>query len=67
MNKPIKQPHFLHDDTNSYKSKGGWEIGQSGDRTLKMTVSEEWTYGINVFFYVDTDEQNLKFKQNVFG
>ena len=24
--------------------------GQSGDRTLKVTVSEEWTAGINWFF-----------------
>ena len=39
---------------------------QSGDRTLKMTVSEEWTYGMNLFFYVDADEQNLKFNLNVF-
>ena len=40
-------------------------FGQSGDGTLKLTLSEEWTDGINCFFLlVDTDSQKLKVDQN---
>ena len=35
-------------------------FGQSGDGTLKLTVSEEWTDGITDFFHVDKDSQKLK-------
>ena len=38
--------------------------GQSGDGTLKLTVSEEWTNGITDFSNFDTDSQNLKANQN---
>ena len=38
--------------------------GQSGDGTLKPTVSEEWTNGITDFSNFDTDSQNLKANQN---
>ena len=41
--------------------------GQSGDGTLKLTVSEEWTDGITDFLYVYTDLQKLKADQNVLG
>ena len=34
--------------------------GQSGDRTLKLTVSQEWTDGITDFVNVDTDSQKIK-------
>ena len=46
QNKSIKQPHFLHVDTNSQKSKVGRlgvvkkRYGQSGLWTLKLTVSQ---------------------------
>ena len=51
---------FLHAGTNSHKLKGDWNLlgwnivkngcGQSSDGTLKLSVSEEWTDGINWFF-----------------
>ena len=41
--------------------------GQSGDGTLKLTVSEEWTDRIPGFLHVDTDSQKLKDDQNFFG
>ena len=52
---------FSHAGTNSHKVKGDlkniWSkhgqksgCGQSGDGTLKLAVSEEWTDGINWFF-----------------
>ena len=51
---------FLHAGANSHKLKGDWKslgwawsidgFGQSGDKTLKFTVSEDWTDGINWFF-----------------
>ena len=39
---------------------------QACDGTLKLTVSEEWTDGINWFLHVDTDSQKLKADQNFF-
>ena len=33
---------------------------QSGDGTLKLTVSEEWTGGITNFLHVGTDSKKLK-------
>ena len=39
---------------------------QSCDGTLKLTVSEEWTDGINWFLHVDTDSQKLKADQTFF-
>ena len=41
--------------------------GQSGDGTLKLTVSEKWTDGITDFLHVDTDSQKLKADQIFFG
>ena len=51
QNKLMKQPHFWHAGTNSHNLKEddhlwglAWsknECGQSGDGTLKLTVSEE--------------------------
>ena len=41
--------------------------GQSGDGTLKLTVSEEWADRITDFLYVYTDLQKLKADQNVLG
>ena len=38
--------------------------GQSGDRTLKLTVSERWT---DDFLHVNTDSQKLKAGQTFFG
>ena len=40
---------------------------QSCNETLKLTVSEEWTDGINWFMHVDTDSQKLKAYQKIFG
>ena len=46
----MKQPHFLHIDTNSQKLKVSWKVfggawskmsGQSGLWNLKSTVSQE--------------------------
>ena len=36
------------------------ECGQSGDRTLKLTISEECTDELTDFLHVDTDSQKLK-------
>ena len=41
--------------------------GQSGDMTLKLTVSEEGTDGISEILVVDTDSQKLKAHQKFFG
>ena len=51
QNKSMKQPDFLYADTNSYKLKVDQNIfgvgmvrngcGQSGHRTLKLTISQE--------------------------
>ena len=51
---------FLHAGRNSLKLKGDWKSlgwawsknghGQYSDRTLKLTLSEERTDGINWFF-----------------
>ena len=41
--------------------------GQSGDGTLKPTVSEEWICGITDFLHVGTDSQKLKVDQKFFG
>ena len=40
--------------------------GQSGDGTLKLTVSEEWTDRINWFLLVDKDSKKLKVDQIFF-
>ena len=40
--------------------------GQSGDGTLKLTVSEEWTDGRTDILPVDTDSQILKADQIFF-
>ena len=45
-------------------AKNGW--GQSGDWTLKLTESKEWTDGITHFLYIDTDSQKLKADQKSF-
>ena len=37
---------------------------QSGDGTLKLTVSKEWTDGITHFVCIDTDSEKLKADQN---
>ena len=42
------------------------ECGQSGDGTLKLTVSEEWTEEIN-FLYVNVNSQKLKTDQKLLG
>ena len=39
---------------------------QSGDGTLKLTVSEEWTDGITNSLHVDSDSQKLKTDNNFF-
>ena len=39
------------------------ECGQSGDGTLKLTVSEEWTDGTTPFLHVGADSQKLKADQ----
>ena len=70
-------PDFLHDGLNPIKFKGGWKFLEWGmvkngcglpcDVTLKLTVSEEWTDGINlIFLHVDTDLQKLKVDQKIF-
>ena len=69
--------NFLHAGTNSWKLKDNWKVlgvgmvkngcGQSGDRTLKLTVSKEWTIGITNFLHVGTDSQKLKADQNFLG
>ena len=41
--------------------------GQSGDRTLSLNVSEEWTDGITDSLLADTDSQKLKANQKSFG
>ena len=38
-------------------------FGQSGGRTLKLTVSEEWTDGITDFLHFSTDLRRLKTDQ----
>ena len=40
--------------------------GHSGDGTLKLTVSENWTDGTD-FLHVDTDSQKLKADQIFWG
>ena len=56
QNEQMELTDSLHADTNSHKLKGDWkfwgELGcdQSGDGTQKLTVSKEWTDGINWFF-----------------
>ena len=68
----------MHAGTNSCKLKDNGNFlgvgmvkngcGQSGDRTLKLTVSEGWIDGVNWFFlYVDTVSPNLKVDKNFFG
>ena len=41
--------------------------GQSGDRALKLTVSQECINEVNRSFAFDTDSQKLKVDQNFFG
>ena len=41
--------------------------GQSSGRTLKLTVSEEWTDRITGFLRGDIDSQKLKADQTFFG
>ena len=58
-NGQMKLTNFFHVGTNLYKLKSCLKIfgvgmvkngcGQSGDGSLKLTVSEEWTDGINWF------------------
>ena len=53
---------FLQAGTNSSKLKDNWEFlgwvwtkmkfGQSDQRTLEFTVSEEWADGVKCFFYM---------------
>ena len=49
----------------------GWHgqkwFNQSCYGILKLTVSEEWTDGINEFLHVDADSQKLKADQKYFG
>ena len=40
--------------------------GQSGQETLKLTLSEEWTEGVNWFFYVYTNSQKVKVDREFF-
>ena len=42
------------------------ECGQSGDRALKLNVSEEWVDGITDFLHVGTDSQRLNANQIFF-
>ena len=49
---------FLHAVINSCRLKGdqkflGSGLGQSGDRTLKLTGSEEWTDGMTDIVHID--------------
>ena len=56
----MKQPHFLYIDKNSMKLKSWLQTfwlsmvkngcGQSSLWSLKLTLSEEWTDGIDCFF-----------------
>ena len=67
---------FLHAGTNLYKLKFALKFlgvgmvkngcGQSGNGTLKLTVSKEWTDGVTHFLYIDTDSQKLKADQKFF-
>ena len=66
---------FLHAGTNSCKSKVDWKFwvgivksgcGQSGDRFVKLTVSEEWTDGRTDFLHIGTDSKKLKADQIFF-
>ena len=60
QNKSMKQPYFLHVETNLQKLKVDQTFfwlcmarngcGKSGLWTLKLIVSQEWTNGINWFF-----------------
>ena len=70
--------NVLHAGTNSCKLKGVWKFwggvgivkngcGWSGEETLKLTGSEEWTDGITDFLHVGTDSQKLKADQKFFG
>ena len=40
--------------------------GQSGDRFVKLTVSEEWTDGRTDFLHIGTDSKKLKADQIFF-
>ena len=60
----MKQPYLLCVDTNSQKNL--IEKFLVGLRTLKLTVSEAWTDGINCFLHVDTDSQKLIANQKMF-
>ena len=69
----MKLTDSLHAGRNSHKLKGDWKwvslvknwCGQSGDGTLKLTVSEDWTDGIT-FLCAHTDSQKSKVDQNFF-
>ena len=60
----MKQPYLLCVDTNSQKNL--IEKFLVCLRTLKLTVSEEWTDGINCFLHVDIDSQKLIANQKMF-
>ena len=42
------------------------ECGQSGDRALKLNVSEEWVDGMTDFLHVGADSQRLNANQEFF-
>ena len=66
----MKEPHFFHVDTNSWKLKVVWKFfgwvwskygcGQSGLWTLKFAISQEWKDEINWFFQAGTNPHKLK-------
>ena len=63
----MKQPHFLHVDTNSQKLKVVQKFFgsvcskyRSGWSDLQLTVSPEWTDEINWFLHAGTNLCKLK-------
>ena len=42
-------------------------LDQSGQGTLKLTASQEWTDGINIFLGAGANSGNLKFISIIFG
>ena len=80
QNKLMKQPHFLHVDTNSQKLSFDWKFfGWAWSKMsavnlvdglfwgMELTVSEEWADGINWFFACWYKFMQIKRCLKIFG
>ena len=75
-NKSMTQPNSLHVDTNLQKLIVYWKLwldmvnygcGQSGFRTLKLSLSQEWADGINWVFACWHKVIQIKRWSKIFG